>query len=568
MAYIEDLNAPSRRRPMFGGAQQPPTPDVNVTYGGQSPVNPDGTGPNPDYNGNTGIRPPRIPPVVTPPPPGGGQQGAGGGATSGTTSGTAQPRPNTPPPSPQGQTTNYAQALDALYKKYFYRAPTPGELQAHIGNLTTPNMGTLRDIEAELMREAARLQLKPPPTAAPNQPASQAPAGFDPAKWASDHNSPKYSFGRAASMFDIRTSEGLQQMWAWLQANDPRFAGARLEGDTISGLTHPDFEGFDSFDVFTDYESAPGVVGQRGIAWQPLSLNGQPWTGGIAAQASGGATGGAGSAGSAGAPGASAGAGGGVTTGQAPGLGGGGGLDFGISGEYGYDDPSTQQLEEFLRMLIDEKVKPIEDPARNQFAQQMQDAIATLTNPALTENDRSRLENRALEPMERDRQAAIQRETERLAAMGHGRGSGTYIEAIDRINRQFDERRGVVQRDLSIYDREQNNARRTESLSIGQALSNLSGQQRGEQDARMREALTYVSLFPEMDERRLRLAMETLGMSNSMAGAPSIFNTLSNLQAQANAAAQQGQQSNAAFWGQMGQWMAQNWGTTKPSGGG
>jgi hypothetical protein len=69
-----------------------------------------------------------------------------------------------------------------------------------------------------------------------------------------------------------------------------------------------------------------------------------------------------------------------------------------------------------------------------------------------------------------------------------------------------------------------------------------------------------VSLFPEMDERRLRLAMETLGMSSGMANAPSIFNTLSGLSAQANAANQQGQQSNAAFWSQMGQWMAQNWG--------
>jgi hypothetical protein len=361
----------------------------------------------------------------------------------------------------------------------------------------------------------------------------------------------------------------------------------------------------------------------------------------------------------------------GLPPGGAPGLGGIGGqlggsqgVDFGITGPYGYDDPSTQQLEEFLRLLIDDKTNPIDDPAREDYARvlkqrfesliapgagqnqasqdldrQLQEAIASLTssplptntaatdydaqlraaieglmNPALTANDRARLENRALEPMEADRQAAIQRSKERLGAMGHGKTSGTFVEAFDLVDRDFDRRRGEVQRDLAIYEREQDNARRREALGYGaertdvqgreierqraeqaerrrealsygserrnlhaseldretgrygqaltmaEALSNLSGQQRSEQDARMREALTYVSLFPEMDERRLRLAMETLGLSSGMANPSSIFSTLSNLSAQANAAAAQGRQENAAFWNQMGQWMATNWG--------
>jgi hypothetical protein len=159
MAYIDDLAAPrARKRPVIGGVQ---TPDpVSVGYQGPSPVDVGGN-PNDAYDGNTGIRPPRIPPIPTPPPitppapvpPMGPDNNGGGGGQ------TAQPRPS-PAPAPAPQTINFQQALNDLYRKYFYRAPHADELQAHITGLTQ-GYGTLQGIEAELAREQQRLGLNP-----------------------------------------------------------------------------------------------------------------------------------------------------------------------------------------------------------------------------------------------------------------------------------------------------------------------------------------------------------------------------------------------------------------------
>jgi hypothetical protein len=615
MAYIDDLTAPrARKRPVIGGVQ---TPDpIAVGYQGPSPADVNGN-PNDAYDGNTGIRPPKIPPVPTPPPitppPMGPDNGGGGGAQ------TAQPRTAprpAPPATPAPQTINFQQALNDLYRKYFYRAPHADELQAHITGLTQ-GYGTLQGIEAELAREQQRLGLKPP-TSAPTAPASGAGQYVNP-NWNPDKlaraSSPLYKVRQAISRFDPR--QGITpEVLAVLNGLGLGTFEA-LSKDKVR-IANPDagWEGYTEWDLIDAFNSGNGTwsgnpFGGPGYAAEQAAAQ--------AAQAAAANTGAAPQAGTTAQPGAAAGGGSSaLPPGGAPGLGaiggqlgGSQGVDFGITGPYGYDDPSTQQLEEFLRLLIDDKTNPIDDPAREDYARvlkqrfesliapgagvnagasdldrQLQDAITALTgNPALSGNDLSRLENRALEPMERDRQAAIQRETERLAAMGHGRESGTYVEAIDRINRQFDQRRGEVQRDLSIYDREQQDERRQEAVTFGtqrrdviereqdrergrygdaltmaEALSNLSGQQRSEQDARMREALTYVSLFPEMDERRLRLAMETLGLSSGMSNPSSIFSTLSNLSAQANAAAAQGRQENAAFWNQMGQWMATSWG--------
>lgn len=682
MAYIDDLDAPrARRRPVMTGVPTPtplPSP-VSESYQGPSPVGIDGN-PNEGYTGNTGIRPPRIPPVVQPPidvPP--------------------PPRVPAPPPAPP---------------------PTP------------PPPPAVATTGAAGGQAVPRPPTTPPPTtpAPPAQP-SQAPTTpqgvgpyaveADQGKLNSGHDSPMYRMLRLLSNFDPRKGVTPDVIAALNQLGLGTFSADGNDKVRISGNVDPRWDGVTEWDVVKGFNTGNGV-------WVGQGLNGraaEDYAAAVAAQQAAAPTT---------APGTNAAGGGGSST-TSPGassgglspvsgtLGGTQGVNFGITGPFGYDDPNTRQLEEFLRLLIDDKTKPIDDPARNEYAnalrqrflsitapgsgvntgaadldqqlqeaiaalqsaspyatnpaasdfdrelqtilgslktepaytrnagadafdQQLQDAINQLTNPALTANDRSRLENRALEPLERDRQIRIQQQKERLAAMGHGESSGTIADVLSTVDQDFDRRRGEVQRDLSIYEREQDDARRREAIGYGsqrrdvlerelereraaeaarrgeitslsgqrmtaaereierqreiadsrrqeaiglgtqrrdvlqteldrersrsgealtmaEALSNLSGQQRGEQDARMREALTYVSLFPEMDERRLRLAMETLGMSSGMANGQSIFNTLSNLQAQANAAQQQGQQQNAAFWNSMGQWMAQNFGT-------
>lgn len=114
-----------------------------------------------------------------------------------------------------------------------------------------------------------------PPVTGPSSPAPSTPSttppvlpGFDPTKWAdTSHQSPKYVWGRAAAMFNLKTPEGRAQALAFAKQQAPQYFGsARLEGDKlfIDGPLHDDFNGMNSFDVIVDEEGA--ATG----AWQPF----------------------------------------------------------------------------------------------------------------------------------------------------------------------------------------------------------------------------------------------------------------------------------------------------------
>jgi hypothetical protein len=105
--------------------------------------------------------------------------------------------------------------------------------------------------------------------------------GFDSGKLNSEHNSPKYAFGRTMSQFDPKGGI-TQEMLDALNGLGMGTVSGKLGGDKISigGNVDPRFEGVTEFDIIRDLENGGG--------WQWGGLNGPA----AAAEAAQGAQGG------------------------------------------------------------------------------------------------------------------------------------------------------------------------------------------------------------------------------------------------------------------------------------
>jgi hypothetical protein len=102
---------------------------------------------------------------------------------------------------------------------------------------------------------------------------------------------------------------------------------------------------------------------------------------------------------------------------------GGGGPDPRMAGST-FDDPATTQWEQLLRQLVERMNQP---------------------QPTWSNSQMDLMQTQALDPLERQRQARKQQETQRLAARNIQPESGIWREAMSNIDRQFDQARTQTQ---------------------------------------------------------------------------------------------------------------------------
>lgn len=315
-----------------------------------------------------------------------------------------------------------------------------------------------------------------------------------------------------------------------------------------------------------------------------------------------------------------------------------------------FTDPTTANLEALLNWRINELINPIEDPARQQYADLIQQYIQSLSqaDPAIT-NMIGALESQAknyltpsayeviggeeinrlatldptfqqaamkrvgqleadpytgaewemyrtgvLDPIERDRTAAIDRAMAEISRRGLDPSSGIAQQMLLEVNRQFDQARAQEQGAMGRARVEQRmqrqgeafdvqtaidallNQRRTQRTSLAQNLADwtagrgeraaelygtlaeiptvraqqqLQGAQtldalsqavRGEEQSRRSEALALQGLLAELPERRLQLALATLGQGSTPESLMASLTGLAGLanQRQATSAAQ------------------------------
>ncbi len=253
-----------------------------------------------------------------------------------------------------------------------------------------------------------------------------------------------------------------------------------------------------------------------------------------------------------------------------------------------YNDPNTALLESLIKARIGELQGGYDDFYRKQYEAGLQDranSLATgnaqldqlmdylqkrfidLQGSGYTGAEQEVLRTATLDPIERDRTAAKKRLTERLAAMGHGPGSGVFQDAMLQLDNEFDGIRAIQQTQLATNElarREDRNQRAEligaqiadipdlrsrEQLDVFQALDNLSAIVRGEDEARSREAIAYGGVLSDLGPQRLQLALQAAGMGGNPAQLGGLLTSIMGLnqnQSQIN------QSNNNALWSGLG----------------
>lgn len=253
-----------------------------------------------------------------------------------------------------------------------------------------------------------------------------------------------------------------------------------------------------------------------------------------------------------------------------------------------YSDPYTKLLEDLMSGRLNELLQPVQDPMRQQYADAMQrraDALAQaepqyqqlmdllqqrfteLQQPGYTGAENEVLRTQALDPIERDRAAARQRVTERLAARGLTMESGIAQQALNEVDHAFDAMRAQNQGQLAqneLMRREDRSQRATtiggqlvdipqararEQLDVYDALQLLSASVRGEEQSRRQEAIGYGGALADLGPQRLQLAMQAAGMGGNPSSAVSSLlgvNSMSNQNQFLNS------QQSRNFWSGLG----------------
>lgn len=193
------------------------------------------------------------------------------------------------------------------------------------------------------------------------------------------------------------------------------------------------------------------------------------------------------------------------------------GPQAGGSGGGTFNDPATQEWEKLLRSL-------------NERLQQPQ--------PTYTDAQRDLMQTQAIDPMERQRQARKQQTIERLGARGITGGSGVLEQALQDVDRQFDQLRTGQQSQFAL-----NQINREDQLFNSNEQRALAG-------------LNLMGQIPQYADKRLQMANSVLTPSN-----PYQLLALQNQigmqgQQQANYQQQQDQQ----FWLWLGQMLANSFG--------
>lgn len=250
-----------------------------------------------------------------------------------------------------------------------------------------------------------------------------------------------------------------------------------------------------------------------------------------------------------------------------------------------YSDPYTGFLEQLLKGRIGQ-LGPVNDPNRqmyeamlkqrgqqlatgnaqlDQLMAYLQQRFTDLKGPGYTGAENEVLRTQALDPIERDRTAAKQQLTNRLAAMGHGPESGVFQQAMQQLDNEFMGMRAVTQTQLSTNElgRRENRNQRAEAigaqiadipeqrareqLDVFSALDRLSALARGEDDARSREAISYGGVLSDLGPQRLQLAMQAAGMGGNPAALGGVLSNIAGMNQ--NSAALNMQNSNSLWSG-------------------
>lgn len=201
------------------------------------------------------------------------------------------------------------------------------------------------------------------------------------------------------------------------------------------------------------------------------------------------------------------------------------------------EDPYLGRLTDAIQRRIAEKNTPIKNAALDDLDRLLQERITSLQGAPFTDQQEQAIRAKLFDQLEQNRQSEIKSAVERLAALGHGSTSGTIQEAINQVNKRYDQLRAQAENNFATMaiDRARENAnqvldlggqraslvqglydtqegRLDEGINLQSTLAELAAQTRAEEQARRREAMTTTGMLAELPVHRLQIAEQAAGM--------------------------------------------------------
>lgn len=176
-----------------------------------------------------------------------------------------------------------------------------------------------------------------------------------------------------------------------------------------------------------------------------------------------------------------------------------------------FDDPATKGYIDMLNQRIQALMQPQQNPEMDSLLAYMQKYFQQLQNPVYTDAQRNVINTQTLDPMERQRQARKQQVIQQMASHGMSPSDGPTIQALENVDREFDQMRTGAQGNFSLNEINMGRQNQSQAVDVGSAAAGLRNGMFQQQDQRANTALGYAQQIPNMAQSRLQTAIGLLG---------------------------------------------------------
>lgn len=215
-----------------------------------------------------------------------------------------------------------------------------------------------------------------------------------------------------------------------------------------------------------------------------------------------------------------------------------------------FTDPATQRWEQAIGAGANRLMQPLPNPDFQPYVDYMRQYFKNLQQPGYTAAEQDLMQTQALDPLERQRQAARQQVTERFAKSGVQ--GGLVERAMQDVDRQFNQMRTTTQGNFASQQIQDNRNRQQQAAQVGAALSQAQQAAATNDEGRMMQALALLFQIPQYADTRLSLANQSLQSLNpaSLIAAMTSINSANQNQGNTNT------NNNNALWSQIGSLLA------------
>lgn len=219
-----------------------------------------------------------------------------------------------------------------------------------------------------------------------------------------------------------------------------------------------------------------------------------------------------------------------------------------------FSDPATHAWEQATRAGAQRLLTPLNNPDFQPYVDYMRRYFQQLQQPGYTAAEQDLMQTQALDPMERQRQAARRQVQERMArsgiANGANGGQGGLVErAMQDVDRQFNEMRTRTQSGFAASQINADRQRQAQAAQVGASLSQAQQAAATNDEGRMMQALSLLWQIPQYADSRLQLANSVTQPMNPAALIAALSGYQQGNQQQGNI----NNSNNAAMWQQLGQ---------------